>query len=289
MVISTLTAISDLTSTLLGLLDSERKFTVLLLMRRILHIDMDAFFAAVEEIRRPELKGNPVIIGGSGNPHKRGVVSTASYEARKSGIHSAMPLITAYRLCPKGIFLPVDMEEYSRVSDIIKEILGTVSPIMEDAGIDEAFLDISDSDKSSEEIAREIKDKIKEATALTCSIGIAPNKLLAKIASDMQKPDGLTIITPSDIETRIWQLPVRKLWGVGEKTEAHLKSMGINTIGNLAAVSQEGLIDEFGNSYGTFLYEASRGIDDSPLVTHWEPKSVSKRQPMKWIPTTGRP
>jgi len=239
-------------------------------------MDMDAFFAAVEEIRRPELKGKPVIIGGSGNPHKRGVVSTASYAARKFGVHSAMPLITAYKLCPKGIFLPVDMEEYSRVSDIIKEVLETVSPVMENAGIDEAFLDISENSKSSEEVASEIKDKIREATTLTCSIGIAPNKLLAKIASDMQKPDGLTIITPPDIGTKIWQLPVRKLWGVGEKTEAHLKSMGIKTIGNLAALPHEKLLDEFGNSYGTFLYEASRGIDDSPLVTHWEPKSVSR-------------
>lgn len=239
-------------------------------------MDMDAFFAAVEQQRHPELKDKPVVIGGSGDPTKRGVVSTANYEARKYGIHSAMPLKTAYRLCPKAVFLPVDMDEYSRVSDIIKDILRTVSPVMEDVGIDEAFLDITDIDKSSEEIAAEIKEKIREATTLTCSIGIAYNKLLAKIASDMRKPDGLTIITPADIETVIWQLPVRKLWGVGEKTETHLKSMGIDTIGSLAAVPREKLIDEFGNSYGAFLYESSRGIDDSPLVTHWEPKSVSR-------------
>jgi len=246
-------------------------------MRRILHIDMDAFFSSVEQKRRPELVGKPVVIGGDGDPTKRGVVSTASYEARKFGIHSAMPLKTAHKLCPNAIFLPVDYKEYLRVSKKFKTVLGEFTQIIEDVGIDEAFLDISSVDKTSEEIAKEIKKRIKEETDLNCSIGIAPNKLLAKIASDLDKPDGLTIITEEDIEKRIWPLPARKLWGVGPKTEAYLKEkMGIQTIGELATLPLERLMEEFGQSYGNYLYEASRGIDESLLETHWEPKSISK-------------
>jgi DNA polymerase IV len=245
-------------------------------MRRILHLDMDAFFAAVEEKRRPELRGKPVVIGGSGDPTQRGVVSTASYEARKYGIHSAMPLRTAYRLCPYAVFLPVDYQEYARVSEIIKTILRTFSAVMEDVGIDEAFLDISDSEKASEQIAHEIKEKVWDEIGLTCSIGIAPNKLLAKIASDMQKPDGLTILTETDIESRVWPLSVRKLWGVGPKTEAYLKGMSVQIIGDLATAPLEALTKHFGKCFGNYLYEASRGIDNSLLVTHWEPKSASR-------------
>ena len=245
-------------------------------MRRILHLDMDAFFAAAEVKRRPELAGKPLVIGGHGDPTQRGVVSTASYEARKFGIHSAMPLRTAYKLCPQAIFLPVDYDEYSRVSEQIKTILRRFSPVMEDVGIDEAFLDLSEINTPSEKIARAIKEAIREETGLTCSIGIAPNKLVAKIASDMEKPDGLTILTEADIEGRIWPLPVRKLWGVGPKTEAYLKGMDIVTIGDLASLSLEKLVEEFGGSYGQYFYEASRGIDESPLITHWEPKSMSR-------------
>jgi len=245
-------------------------------MRRILHLDMDAFFAAVEEKRRPELKGKPVVIGGSGDPTVRGVVSTANYEARKYGVHSAMPLKTAYKLCPNAVFLPVDMDEYARVSEIFKNVLRKFSPVMEDVGIDEAYLDLSESEKSSEEIAMEIKDGIMKATGLTCSLGIAPNKLLAKMASEMQKPNGVTVINESNIQSRIWPLPVRKLWGVGPRSEAHLKEFAIHTIGELAAMPLERLIERFGNSYRNYLYVASRGIDDSPLVTHWEPKSISR-------------
>ena len=244
--------------------------------RRILHIDMDAFFAAVEQKRRPELAGKPVVIGGGGDPSARGVVSTASYEARKFGIHSAMPLRTAYKLCPEAIFLPVDYREYSRVSAIIKNVLRKFSPVMEDVGIDEAFLDISGIDGTSGQIAEDIKRGIREETGLSCSIGIAPNKLLAKIASDMEKPDGLTVLTGEDIEKRIWPLSARKLWGVGPKTEAYLKERGIETIGELASVPLEKLVGHFGNSYGCYLFDASRGRDESPLVTHWEPKSSSR-------------
>ncbi len=208
---------------------------------------------------------------------KRGVVSTASYEARKFGIPSAMPLRTAYNLCPSAVFLPVDYEEYSRVSKKFKTILREFTQIVEDVGIDEAFLDISSIDKLSEEIAKEIKRRIKEETDLNCSIGIAPNKLLAKIASELDKPDGLTIIAEEDIERRIWPLSARKLQGIGPKTEAYLKEkMDIKTIGELASLSLERLVEEFGQSYGSYLYEASRGIDESELVTHWEPKSISQ-------------
>src|SRR5574337_1078085 len=180
-------------------------------MRRILHIDMDAFFASIEQKRHPELKGKPLVIGGSGDPTKMDEVSTASYEARKFGVYFKMPLKTAHELCPHAVFLPADHKEYIRVSERIKDILGKFCPIMEDAGIDEAFLDISHIDKSAEEIAKEIKKMIENETGLTCSIGIAPNKLLAKIASDMQKPDEITIISEYEIENRIWPLPVKRL------------------------------------------------------------------------------
>lgn len=237
---------------------------------------MDAFFAAVEEKRNPHLKGKPVVIGGMGDPSKRGVVSTANYEARKYGIHSAMPLRTAYKLCPQAIFLPVNYEAYVAASRQFKSVLLTVTDIMEDVGIDEAYLDVSDKAEGNEVIAERIKTGIYKKTGLTCSIGIAPNKLLAKIASDMQKPDGLTILTENDIESRLWPLPIRKLYGLGPKTEERLKKTGIETIGQLAALPRELLIQLFGRSYGEYLYEASRGIDDSPLVTHWEPKSFSR-------------
>jgi len=244
--------------------------------RRILHIDMDAFFAAVEEKRNPQLKGKPVVIGGMGDPSKRGVVATANYEARKYGIHSAMPLKTAYKLCPRAVFLPVDYEAYAAASRQFKSVLLSIADIMEDVGIDEAYLDVSGKADSNEVIAERIKNGIYQKTGLTCSIGIAPNKLLAKIASDMQKPDGLTMLTENDIASRIWPLPIRKLYGLGPKTEERLKKTGIETIGQLAALPREFLIRSFGPSYGEYLYEASRGIDDSPLVTHWEPKSLSR-------------
>jgi DNA polymerase IV len=244
--------------------------------RRILHIDMDAFFAAVEEKKNPDLQGKPVVIGGTGDPSKRGVVATANYEARKFGVHSAMPLRTAFKLCPQAVFLPVDYEAYVNASQQFKSVLLTITTVMEDVGIDEAFLDISDNPDAQETIVEKIKTGIDQATGLTCSIGIAPNKLLAKIASDMQKPNGLTILTPQDIEGRLWPMPIRKLYGIGPKTEEHLKKIGIATIGQLAALPLPELVERFGSSYGEYLYEAARGIDESLLVTHWEPKSFSR-------------
>ena len=244
--------------------------------RRIIHIDMDAFFAAVEEQRNPALIGKPVVIGGSGDPTKRGVVSTANYEARKYGIHSAMPMMTARKLCPQAVFLPVDYQAYVAASVQFKSTLLSITTIIEDIGIDEVYLDVSELTDSPEIIASRIKAGIEEKTGLTCSIGIAANKLLAKIASDMHKPDGLTILNEGDIEKRLWPLPARKLYGIGPKTEAYLKTMGIETIGQLALLPIETLIEHFGNSYGQYLYDSSRGINDSPLITHWEAKSISR-------------
>jgi len=244
--------------------------------RRIIHIDMDAFFAAVEEQRDPALRGKPVVIGGGGDPTKRGVVSTANYEARKYGIHSAMPMMIAHKLCPRAVFLPVDYEAYAAASRQFKSTLLSITPIIEDVGIDEAYLDVSELTDTSENIVTRIKAGIKEKTGLTCSIGIGANKLLAKIASDMQKPDGLTILNEEDIGSRLWSLPTRKLYGIGPKTEAYLKNIGIETIGQLASLTIEKLIEYFGNSYGQYLFNSSRGINESPLITSWEAKSISR-------------
>ena len=244
--------------------------------RRIIHIDMDAFFAAVEEQRDPALRGKPVVIGGGGDPTKRGVVSTANYEARKYGIHSAMPMMIAHKLCPRAVFLPVDYEAYAAASRQFKSTLLSITPIIEDVGIDEAYLDVSELTDTSENIVTRIKAGIKEKTGLTCSIGIGANKLLAKIASDMQKPDGLTILNEEDIGSRLWSLPTRKLYGIGPKTEAYLKNIGIETIGQLASLTIEKLIEHFGNSYGQYLFNSSRGINESPLITSWEAKSISR-------------
>ena len=245
-------------------------------MRRIAHIDMDAFFAAVELKRRPELAGKPVVIGGRGNPQSRGVVATASYEARRYGIRSAMPLRVAYERCPEAVFLPVDYAAYSAVSAKVKEALRTVSPVIQDAGIDEAYLDVSELPGSPEAIGQTIKRAVRDATGLTCSVGIAPNKRLAKIASDLQKPDGLTIIPAEEAASRIAGLAVRKVPGIGPVTEAHLARLGVHTVGELAGLRIERLVAEFGPSRAEFLYEAARGIDDRELVMHWEPKQRSR-------------
>ena len=244
--------------------------------RSILHIDMDAFFAAVELLRRPELTGKPLVIGGRGDPTQRGVVATASYEARKFGVHSAMPLRTAHKLCPGAVFLAVDYQEYSRVSRNFKAILRRFSPIVQDVGIDEAYLDASAVVLPAEALARDIKCSIREETGLTCSIGVAHNKRLAKIASDFNKPDGLTVIGEGDLQAKIWPLAVRKVPGIGPKSEERLKQLGINTIGDLAAMGLDRLLERFGQSYGEFLHQAAHGIDERPLITEWEPKSRSR-------------
>ena len=245
-------------------------------MACILHVDMDAFFAAVEVRRRPELAEEAIVVGGRGDPASRGVVSTANYRARCFGIHSGMPLRVAYRRCPQAVFLPVDYPRYVSVSKQVKAILRRFSSVLEDVGIDEAYLEVSSASEAASEIAAVIKGAIKTETGLNCSIGIGPNKLLAKMASDLQKPDGLTIIGEEDIETRIWPLPVRKLPGVGPKTEHRLQRFGPRTIGELAAAPLERLVAEFGPGHGRYLHRAAQGIDRRPLVTHWEPKSMSR-------------
>jgi DNA polymerase-4 len=245
-------------------------------VKRILHIDMDAFFAAIEQHRHPELRGRPVIVGGSGDPQERGVVSTASYEARKFAIHSAMPLRTAFHLCPGGTFLPVDYPVYVRVSKKVKALLSEFSPVMEDVGIDEAYLDISHLKDPDEAVGQRLKERVRKATGLTASVGIGPNKLLAKMASDLQKPDGLTILGAADVPARLGPLPVRRLPGVGPRTEAHLADLGVQTIGELAALSLSDLIGNFGMAHGCWLHQAARGIDHRPLITRWEPKSLGR-------------
>lgn len=245
-------------------------------VRRILHVDMDAFFAAVEVLRHPALAGKPLVIGGRGDPFARGVVSTASYEARRFGVHSAMPLRMAHERCPQAVFLPVDYREYARVSARIKAILRQFSPQLEDVGIDEAYLDVSQLTDPSSRLARAIKQRILTEIGLTCSIGIAPNKLLAKIASDLEKPDGVTVLTEVDVATRIWPLPVRKLQGVGPVTERRLEAIDIHTIGELAATPQARLAALFGPAHGRFLWRSAQGGDDRAVVTHREPKSHSR-------------
>ncbi len=245
--------------------------------RTILHVDMDAFFAAVEQLRRPELRGRPVVVGGDGDPSKRGVVSTASYEARAYGVHSALPLRTAYKLCPQAVFLPVDFKAYREVSERMHAILRDTGARVESWGLDEAFLDASNLPEPGEAIARTIKHRIATELHLTASVGVGPNKLVAKIASGLNKPDGLTVIGAEDVEARLGPMPVIVLWGVGPKTAARLKELfGVQTVGDLAALAVEQLEEAFGPNHGAHLHRVARGIDDSPVVTEWEPKSLSR-------------
>ena len=242
-------------------------------MRRILHIDMDAFFAAVEERRDPGLKGKPVVIGGMGDPSRRGVVSTANYEARKYGIHSAMPLRTAYKLCPKAVFLPVDYEAYEAASRLFKSVLLDITSIMENAGIDEAYLDISDEPDSNEAIVAKIRAGILEKTGLTCSIGIAPNKFLAKIASDLNKPDGLFVLPPEQVETFVASLPLKKIPGIGAKTAERLAALGLHCGADVLAYPAHELLRQFGKC-GQMLLQRVRGIDQRPVEVEHVRKSV---------------
>jgi DNA polymerase-4 len=237
---------------------------------------MDAFFAAVELLRRPELRGRPVIIGGRGDPTRRGVVATATYEARRFGVHSGMPLRTAARLCPDAVYLPVDFAAYREYSTRFKAAMRAVTPRFEDRGIDEAFLDLTDLPGDSVAIARALKDRIRSDTLLTCSVGIAPNKLLAKMGSELDKPDGLTVLAGGDVERRIWPLGVRKVPGIGPKTEVRLAEIGVRTVGELAALAPGALVSAFGRAYGSFLHRAAHGRHDVPIVTHWEPRQRSR-------------
>ena len=243
--------------------------------RTILHVDLDAFFAAVEQRDRPELRGKPVIVGGGG-PNQRGVVSTANYEARKFGVHSAMPLRTAGRLCPHGVFLPVDGAKYMAVSRQVMAILRRFTPQVEPISIDEAFLDVTGSRAlfgDGEEIARRIKSAVHDETELTISVGVATTKLVAKIASDLRKPDGLVVVPPGDEAAFLAPLPITRLWGVGAKSAVALQEYGVRTIGDLAALPEDLLVRRFGK-HGASLVDRARGKDADTVSTRDPAKSI---------------
>ena len=246
--------------------------------RFIVHADMDAFFASVEQRDDPGIRLKPVIVGSDPKRGKgRGVVSACSYEARKLGVHSAMPISEAYRLCPDGVFLPVDIDKYSRVSGEIYEALYSFTPDIEPVGIDEAFLDITGSHHlfgGPIETCRLIKAKIRSDTGLTASIGLAPNKAVAKIASDLKKPDGLVEVTADGILGFLHPLPVGKLWGLGKKSSKALNNIGIFTVGDLAKTASRKIKEVLGNNGDAFLSIAN-GIDDDPVESDRETKSVS--------------
>lgn len=247
--------------------------------RIIFHVDMDHFFTAVEEREHPEYKGKPVIVGADPKGGKgRGVVSTCNYEARKYGVRSGMPISKAWSLCSEAIYLPVNYELYTKVSNEVMSILRKYADKFEQWGIDEAFLDVTSRARDyaeAENLAKQIKMEIYEKEKLTCSIGIGPNKLVAKIASDLQKPDGLTVIRDGDVENVLAPLPIRKLLWVGRKTEQKLKSMGVKTIGDLARYDPTVLAEVFG-VMGTQLYLMAHGIDKSEVTEKVETKSVSR-------------
>ena len=266
---------------------------------------MDAFYASVELLRYPQLRGQAVVIGG-GRRHQpqprddggfefarlrdyvgRGVITTATYAARAHGVHSGTGLMKAARLAPDAVLLPVDFDAYRRMSRAFKAAVLEISPVMEDRGIDEVYLDLSDVPGAQDPVghdpfggvralAQEIRNNVRRATGLTCSIGLTPNKLLSKLASEMNKPDGLTLLTEADIPARVWPLPARSLNGVGPKAAARLEALGLSTIGDVAARDRAWLIERFGRSYGGWLAEASHGIDERSVVTRSEPVSMSR-------------
>ena len=276
--------------------------------RRIAHLDMDAFYASVELLRYPQLKGLPVVIGGERRAQDetlrqtyeghtladiavddfprlkdytgRGVITTATYAARQFGVGSALGLMKAAKLCPQAILLPVDFNEYRKYSRAFKAIITDIAPFMEDRGVDEVYIDFTDVPGGQREggrvLARLIQKTIFQETGLTCSVGVAPNKLLAKMASEFNKPNGISIVHEDDVESRIWPLACRKINGIGPKADEKLKQRGIETIGELAQHDQQWLIDHFGKKTGAWMFEAARGRDTRPIVLESEPVSMSR-------------
>ena len=243
--------------------------------RKIIHIDMDAFYASVEQRDQPVYRGKPVIVGGA--PQRRGVVAACSYEARKFGIHSAMPSARAAKLCPHAIFIKPRFDVYRRISEQIRTILLRYTELVEPLSLDEAYLDVSDSDLfqgSATRIAQALKTEIKDATGLTASAGVSYNKFLAKMASDMDKPDGLYVVTPDAGEAFIEGLPIGRFFGVGKATEARMKALNITTGADLKLLSLEQLRRHFGKT-GDFFYHIARGIDRRPVSNRRERKSIS--------------
>ena len=284
--------------------------------RRIAHLDMDAFYASVELLRYPQLKGLPVVIGGGrrkeddlleklrrerpdqdwsadtlhripvdffpllGGYVGRGVITTATYAARQFGIGSAMGLMKAAKLCPQALLLPVDFAQYRHYSQRFKAIITEIAPLMEDRGVDEVYIDFTDvpggQRQGGRTLARLIQKAIFDDTGLTCSVGVAPNKLLAKMASEFNKPNGISIVTEDEVETKIWPLACRKINGIGPKADEKLKHHGISTIGELAQRDPQWLMDTFGQRTGAWLHAASHGQDARPVVTESEPVSMSR-------------
>jgi len=245
--------------------------------RKIIHVDIDAFFASVEELDNPKLKGKPIIVGGI---RGRGVVSTCSYEARKYGIHSAMPTYIARQKCPHGIFLPPRHHRYEEVSRKVFRILYGFTPLVETVSIDEAYLDISNLKGNPLDLALRIKERILKETGLTVSVGISYNKFLAKIASDWNKPNGIKIINKEMVPEILKPLPIRKVQGIGEKSAKKLNEIGIFTIGDLLKLPKEFLIDFFGK-YGLEIYDRIRGIDNREVITKREVKSIGRETTLK--------
>jgi len=273
--------------------------------RWIAHLDMDAFYASVELLRYPELKGMPVVIGG-GRRHQpellpdgtrrfatlagyagRGVITTATYPARDLGVHSGMGLMKAALRAPQAVLLPTDFEQYRAYSRRFKAAVAELAPLIEDRGIDEIYIDLTDLPGAQDSVAHDphggvraialdLKNNVRRATGLSCSIGVTPNKLLSKIASDLDKPDGLCLLTQADIPQRIWPLPARRINGIGPKAGAKLEALGISTIGQIAERDRAWLVQHFGAHYGGWLHDASHGVDDRPVVTHSEPVSMSR-------------
>ncbi len=239
--------------------------------RKIIHIDMDCFYAAIEVRERPELAGRPVAVGGGS---RRGVVTTCNYEARAYRVHSAMPGFLARQRCPHLVFLPVRFDLYRAESTAIRQILREYSPLVEPLSLDEAYLDVTHHDQYAWSLAREIRRRIRKSTGLTASAGVAPNKMLAKIASDWNKPDGQFAVTPAEIEAFMAALPVRKIWGVGPKGAEKLEAMGIENCGQLQAVDRAELVRQFGR-WGDELFHLCRGQDDRPVVPNRPRKSLS--------------
>jgi DNA polymerase-4 len=248
------------------------------MVRKIIHLDMDAFYASVEQRDDPTLRGRPVVVGG--HPEGRGVVAAASYEARKFGIHSAMPISRAKKLCHGAVFLPTDMKKYSEVSYDISLILHRFTPLVEQIALDESFLDVTRSERifgPAEEIAKAARRQIKEEVRLSASAGVAANKFLAKLASGLAKPDGLLVVQPDEAESFLKELPVSKIWGVGKVTEARLKEMGIGTISQLGRRPVGELQARFGKA-GLRLFELAHGIDEEPVEPEGLPKSIGQEE-----------
>ena len=285
-------------------------------IRRIAHLDMDAFYASVELLRYPQLKGMPVVIGGgrrseddllgrlnAAQPERdwtsadlaripvdffprladytgRGVITTATYAARQFGVGSAMGLMKAAKLCPQAILLPVDFAQYRHYSRTFKAIVTEIAPLMEDRGVDEVYIDFTDVPGGQREggrvLARLIQKAIADATGLTCSVGVAPNKLLAKMASEFNKPNGISIVFEEDLQPKIWPLACRKINGIGPKADEKLQGLGVHTIGELAEKDLQWLIDHFGQRTGAWMHDVARGHDERPIVLESEPVSMSR-------------